>query len=83
MTGAVKRKAPTMMKHLTQAQAEEMRATIRQRSDSYIDFALKVAEYIGDTIAIELYSAEMDRRISADILAMVPALGPIPTWKDL
>jgi hypothetical protein len=72
-----------MMKHLTQAQAEEMRATIRQRSDSYIDFALKVAEHIGDTIAIELYTAEMDRRLSAEILAMVPVLGPIPTWKDL
>ena len=41
------------------------------------------ARDIGDTLAIEIYSAEMDRRISADILAMVPALGPVPTWKDL
>jgi hypothetical protein len=72
-----------MMKHLTQAQAEEMRATLSQRSDSYIDFAMKVAERIGDTIATELYTAEMDRRLSAEILAMVPVLGPIPTWKDL
>jgi hypothetical protein len=34
-------------------------------------------------LAVEIFEAEMDRRLSAEILAMVPVLGPIPAWKDL
>ena len=71
-----------MMKHLTQAQAEEMRATIRQRSDSFVEFALQVARKTGDTLAVQIFEAEQTRRITADILATVAPLGAIPTMKD-
>ncbi len=72
-----------MMKHMTPAEATEMRTTIVQRSDSFVEFALQVARKTGDVLAVEIFEAEMDRRLSAEILAMVPVLGPIPTWKDL
>jgi hypothetical protein len=72
-----------MMKHMTPAEATEMRTTIRQRSDSFVEFALQVARKTGDVLAVEIFEAEMDRRLSAEILAMVPVLGPIPAWKDL
>jgi hypothetical protein len=72
-----------MMKHMTPAEATEMRTTIVQRSDSFVEFALQVARKTGDTLAVEIFEAEMDRRLSAEILAMVPVLGPIPTWTDL
>jgi len=71
-----------MMTPITQAQANEMRATLRQRSDSYIEFALQVARITADPIAVELYTAEQTRRISAEILALVTPLDAIPTWKD-
>ena len=60
-----------------------MRATIRQRSDSYLDFALQVAVKVGDAMAIEIYDAEMERREVETILAMTPALDPIPTWEQI
>ena len=72
-----------MMKHMTPAEATEMRTTICQRSDSFVEFALQVARKTGDVLAVEIFEAEMDRRLSAEILAMVPVLGPIPAWKDL
>ena len=71
-----------MIKHITAAQAIEMRRTLRQRSDSYIEFALQVARITNDTIAIDLYEAEQTRRITADILALVAPLDAIPTMKD-
>jgi hypothetical protein len=82
MTDAVTRKAPTMMKHMTPAEATEMRTTIRQRSDSFVEFALQVARKTGDTLAVQIFEAEQTRRITADILATVAPLGAIPTMKD-
>jgi hypothetical protein len=71
-----------MMKHMTPAEATEMRTTIRQRSDSFVEFALQVARKTGDSIAVEIFEAEQTRRISAAILATVAPLNAIPTWKD-
>ena len=71
-----------MMTPITAAQATEMRATLRQRSDSYIEFALQVARITGDLLAVELYEAEQTRRYAADILAIVAPLDAIPEWKD-
>jgi acetolactate synthase regulatory subunit len=71
-----------MMKHMTPAEATEMRTTIRQRSDSFVEFALQIAEKTGDVLAVEICRAEQTRRISAAILATVAPLDPILTWKD-
>jgi hypothetical protein len=71
-----------MMKHMTPAEATEMRTTIVQRSDSFVEFALQVARKTGDTLAVELFEAEQSRRITLQILAMVQPLGAIPTMKD-
>lgn len=71
-----------MMKHMTPAEATEMRTTIRQRSDSFVEFALQVARKTGDTIAVEIFEAEQTRRITLQILAMVQPLDAIPTMKD-
>ena len=82
MTGTVTERLNTMMTPITAAQATEMRATLRQRSDSYIEFALQVARITGDLLAVELYEAEQTRRYAADILAIVAPLDAIPEWKD-
>lgn len=71
-----------MIKHITAAQAAEMRRTLRQRSDSFVEFAVQVARITNDTIAIELYEAEQTRRLTVDILALVAPLDAIPEWKD-
>ena len=71
-----------MMTPMTKAQADQMRFTVRQRSDSFIEFALQVARITEDAIAVELYEAEQTRRISAEILAIVAPLDAIPTWND-
>jgi hypothetical protein len=71
-----------MMKHMTPAEATEMRTTICQRSDSFVEFALQVARKTGDVLAVELFEAEQSRRITLQILAMVQPLGAIPTMKD-
>jgi hypothetical protein len=71
-----------MMKHMTPAEATEMRTTICQRSDSFVEFALQVARKTGDVIAVELFEAEQSRRITLQILAMVQPLDAIPTMKD-
>ncbi len=71
-----------MMKHMTPAEATEMRTTIVQRSDSFVEFALQVARKTGDVLAVELFEAEQSRRITLQILAMVQPLGAIPTMKD-
>ena len=70
------------MKHLTPAEATEMRATLSQRSDSFVEFALQIAEKTGDVLAVEICKAEQSRRITLQILAMVQPLGAIPTMKD-
>ena len=72
----------TMMKHMTPAEANEMRATIVQRSDSFVEFALQVARKTGDTLAVELFEAEQSRRITLQILGMIAPLDAIPTMKD-
>lgn len=72
----------TMMKHMTPAEATEMRTTIVQRSDSFVEFALQVARKTGDTIAVELFEAEQSRRITLQILGMIAPLDAIPTMKD-
>ena len=71
-----------MMKPMTPAEATEMRITICQRSDSFVEFALQVARKTGDTLAVQLFEAEQSRRITADILALVHPLGAIPEWKE-
>jgi len=71
-----------MMKHMTPAEATEMRTTIRQRSDSFVEFALQVARKTGDVLAVEIFEAEQSRRITLQILAMVQPLDAIPTMKD-
>jgi hypothetical protein len=71
-----------MMKHMTPAEATEMRTTICQRSDSFVEFALQVARKTGDVLAVEICKAEQSRRITLQILAMVQPLGAIPTMKD-
>ena len=71
-----------MMKHMTPAEATEMRTTIRQRSDSFVEFALQVARKTGDVLAVEIFEAEQSRRITAAILATVAPMDAIPTWKD-
>jgi hypothetical protein len=71
-----------MMKHMTPAEATEMRTTICQRSDSFVEFALQIARKTGDVLAVELFEAEQSRRITLQILAMVQPLGAIPTMKD-
>jgi hypothetical protein len=71
-----------MMKHMTPAEATEMRTTICQRSDSFVEFALQVARKTDDVLAVELFEAEQSRRITLQILAMVQPLGAIPTMKD-
>jgi len=71
-----------MMKHMTPAEATEMRTTIVQRSDSFVEFALQIARKTGDVLAVELFEAEQSRRITLQILAMVQPLGAIPTMKD-
>ena len=71
-----------MMKHMTPAEATEMRTTICQRSDSFVEFALQIARKTGDVLAVELFEAEQTRRISAAILATVAPLDAIPTMKD-
>jgi len=71
-----------MMKHMTPAEATEMRTTICQRSESFVEFALQIARKTGDVLAVELFEAEQSRRITLQILAMVQPLGAIPTMKD-
>ena len=71
-----------MMKHMTPAEATEMRTTICQRSDSFVKFALQVARKTGDVLAVEIFEAEQSRRITAAILATVAPMDAIPTWKD-
>ena len=71
-----------MMKHMTPAEATEMRTTIVQRSDSFVEFALQVARKTGDTLAVELFEAEQSRRITLQILSMIAPLDAIPTMKD-
>ena len=71
-----------MMKHMTPAEATEMRTTIVQRSDSFVEFALQVARKTGDTLAVELFEAEQSRRITLQILGMIAPLDAIPTWND-
>jgi len=71
-----------MMKHMTPAEATEMRTTIVQRSDSFVEFALQVARKTGDVLAVEIFEAEQSRRITLQILAMVQPLDAIPTMKD-
>jgi len=71
-----------MMKHMTPAEATEMRTTICQRSDSFVEFALQIARKTGDVLAVELFEAEQSRRITLQILAMVQPLDAIPTMKD-
>ncbi len=71
-----------MMKHMTPAEATEMRITIRQRSDSFVEFALQVARKTGDTLAVELFEAEQSRRITLQILGIIAPLDAIPTMKD-
>jgi hypothetical protein len=71
-----------MMKHMTPAEATEMRTTIRERSDSFVEFALQVARKTGDVLAVEIFEAEQSRRITAAILATVAPMDAIPTWKD-
>jgi len=71
-----------MMKHMTPAEANEMRTTIVQRSDSFVEFALQVARKTGDTLAVELFEAEQSRRITLQILGMIAPLDAIPTMKD-
>ena len=71
-----------MMTPMTKAQADQMRFTVRQRSDSFVEFALQVARKTGDTLAVQLFEAEQSRRITADILALVAPLDAIPTMKD-
>ena len=71
------------MTPMTKAQADQMRFTVRERSDSFIEFALQVGRITEDTIAIELYEAEMTRRYAADILAIVSPLDAIPTWDEV
>lgn len=70
------------MQHITQAEATEFRTTIRQRSDSFVEFALQIARKTGDTLAVQICEAEQTRRISANILALVAPLDAIPEWKD-
>ena len=82
MTGTVTERLNTMMTPTTKAQADQMRLTVRQRSDSYIEFALAVARITNDLLAVELYEAESTRRYAADILAIVAPLDAIPEWKD-
>ena len=72
----------TMMKHMTPAEATEMRTTIVQRSDSFVEFALQVARKTGDTLAVQLFEAEQSRRITLQILGMIAPLDAIPTMKD-
>ena len=71
-----------MMKHMTVTEANEMRATIVQRSDSFIEFALQVARKTGDTLAVQLFEAEQSRRITLQILGMIAPLDAIPAWND-
>ena len=71
-----------MMKHMTPAEATEMRATIVHRSDSFVEFALQVARKTGDTLAVELFEAEQSRRITLQILGMIAPLDAIPAWND-
>jgi hypothetical protein len=71
-----------MMKHMTPAEATEMRTTICQRSDSFVEFALQIARKTGDVLAVEIFEAEQSRRITLQILAMVQPLDAIPTMKD-
>ena len=71
-----------MMTPMTKAQADQMRFTVRQRSDSFIEFALQVARKTGDTLAVELFEAEQSRRITLQILGMIAPLDAIPTMKD-
>jgi hypothetical protein len=71
-----------MMKHMTPAEATEMRTTICQRSDSFVEFALQVARKTGDVLAVQIFEAEQSRRITLQILAMVQPLDAIPTMKD-
>ena len=68
------------MTPMTKAQADQMRFTVRERSDSFIEFAVQIARITEDAIAVELYEAEYTRRISVDILGLVSPLGSIPTW---
>ena len=61
------------MAHITRQQAHEMRKTLHQRSDSYIEFALQVARVTDDEIAVELYEAEQRRRHTDNIMDIVEA----------
>ena len=71
-----------MMTPITAAQATEMRATLRERSDSFVEFALQIARITNDLLAVELYEAEQTRRYAAEILAIVAPLDAIPEWND-
>jgi len=70
------------MKHLPPAEATEMRTTIVQRSDSFVELALQVARKTGDTLAVELFEAEQSRRITLQILGMIAPLADTPTMTD-
>ena len=65
-----------MLKRITVDQAVEMSKTIHMRSDSYLEFASKVAEMTGDKLAHRIFEAEITRRI----LKEFHALDAIPTW---
>ena len=71
-----------MMTPMTKAQADQMRFTVRQRSDSFVEFALQVARKTGDTLAVQLFEAEQTRRITLQILGMIAPLDAIPAWND-
>ena len=68
-----------MLKRITVDQAVEMSETIHMRSDSYLEFASKVAEMTGDKLAHRIFEAEISRRS----LKAFHALDAIPTWEDV
>ena len=71
------------MTPMTKAQADQMRFTVRELSDSFIEFAVQIARITKDAIAVEFYQAEQTRRYAADILAIVSPLDAIPTWDQV
>jgi len=73
-----------MMRHITQEQAEEMRKTVSDRSNSFVEFASQVAFVIGDVIAYDIYSEELLRRAMKQFgTYAIDPLGAIPTWEEV
>jgi hypothetical protein len=68
------------MAHITRQQAHEMRKTLHQRSNSFVEFALQIARVTGDEIAVEMYEAEQSRRHIADIMTIVK--DSKTTWRN-